>query len=111
MRAIDQGLIPGPRIYPSGAFISQTSGHGDFRMPYEVPRGICGHLTHAEIEGASAIADGADEVLRAAREPGALADLLLVNGNPLDDLSLVATPETSFAVIMKDGVIHRNLLS
>ena len=44
-------------------------------------------------------------------EPGALADLLLVNGNPLDDLSLVATPETSFAVIMKDGVIHRNLLS
>jgi imidazolonepropionase-like amidohydrolase len=43
-------------------------------------------------------------------EPGALADLLLVNGNPLEDLSLVAAPETSFAVIMKDGVIHRNLL-
>jgi len=37
-RAIDAGVIPGPRIYPSGAFISQTSGHGDFRMPYEVPR-------------------------------------------------------------------------
>ena len=305
-RAIDQGLVPGPRIYPSGAFISQTSGHGDFRMPYEVPRGICGHLSHTEIEGAATIADGADEVLRAAREqlmrgasqikmmagggvssfydpidvteyteaelragveaaenwgtyvlvhaytpraiqqalragvrsiehghladeataamiaekgawwslqpflddedanpmhdprsrqkqllvnagtdtayelarkhsiklawgtdtlfdaqlnrrqgaqlakltrwftpaetlrmatsgnaellamsgernpypgplgvvePGALADLLLVNGNPLDDLSLVAAPETSFAVIMKDGIIHRNLLS
>ncbi len=67
-RAVDEGLIPGPRIYPSGAFISQTSGHGDFRMPYEIPRGVCGHLSHAEIAGATAIADGADEVLRAARE-------------------------------------------
>ena len=27
-RAIDEGLVDGPRIYPSGAMISQTSGHG-----------------------------------------------------------------------------------
>src|ERR1700730_4139653 len=33
-RAIDEGIMPGPRIYPSGAFISQTSGHGDFRFPF-----------------------------------------------------------------------------
>ena len=32
-RAIDEGVIKGPRIYPSGAMISQTSGHGDFRFP------------------------------------------------------------------------------
>jgi imidazolonepropionase-like amidohydrolase len=43
-------------------------------------------------------------------EPGALADLLLVNGNPLEELSLIATPGTSFAVIMKDGIIFRNQL-
>jgi imidazolonepropionase-like amidohydrolase len=67
-RAIDEGAVVGPRIYPSGAFISQTSGHGDFRMPHEVPRGICGHLSHVEITGASMIADGVDEVLRAVRE-------------------------------------------
>ena len=30
--AIDQGLIAGPRIYPSGAMITVTSGHGDFRQ-------------------------------------------------------------------------------
>lgn len=36
-RAIDAGLTVGPRIWPSGAMISQTGGHGDFRMPYEVP--------------------------------------------------------------------------
>ena len=37
-RAIDEGVMVGPRIYPSGAFISQTSGHGDFRFVFEVPR-------------------------------------------------------------------------
>ena len=30
-KAIDEGLVAGPRIYPSGKFISQTSGHGDAR--------------------------------------------------------------------------------
>lgn len=67
-QAIDQGLVPGPRIWASGAMISQTSGHGDFRLPYETPRGTCGWLSHSELIGAAAIADGVDEVLRAARE-------------------------------------------
>lgn len=67
-QAIDQGLVPGPRIWPSGAMISQTSGHGDFRLPYETPRGTCGWLSHSELVGAAAIADGVNEVLRAARE-------------------------------------------
>jgi imidazolonepropionase-like amidohydrolase len=67
-QAIDQGSILGPRIYPSGAFISQTGGHGDFRMPNETPRGIAGHLSYSEIVGAAVIADGEVEVLRGARE-------------------------------------------
>jgi imidazolonepropionase-like amidohydrolase len=44
-------------------------------------------------------------------EEGALADLLLVDGNPLQDLSLVATPDTCFSVIMKDGRIYKNGLA
>ena len=36
-RAIDEGVLAGPRIYPSGAMISQTSGHADFRFPFELP--------------------------------------------------------------------------
>jgi imidazolonepropionase-like amidohydrolase len=44
-------------------------------------------------------------------EEGALADLLLVDGDPLANLSLVATPETSFVVIMKDGKVYKDLLS
>jgi imidazolonepropionase-like amidohydrolase len=67
-RAIDEGVVPGPRIFPSGAFISQTSGHGDFRMRHEVPRDPCSHLSHIEIMGGSTIADGVPEVLRAVRE-------------------------------------------
>jgi imidazolonepropionase-like amidohydrolase len=66
-RAIDEGAVAGPRIYPSGAFITQTAGHGDFRMRHEVPR-ACGRLSHGEVTGASAIADGVDQVLRAVRE-------------------------------------------
>jgi imidazolonepropionase-like amidohydrolase len=41
-------------------------------------------------------------------EPGALADLILVNGNPLDNLELVADAAKNFAVIMKDGKIYKN---
>jgi hypothetical protein len=36
-RAIDSNIVNGPRIWPSGAMISQTGGHGDFRMTYEIP--------------------------------------------------------------------------
>jgi imidazolonepropionase-like amidohydrolase len=67
-RAIDEGIVAGPRIYPSGAMITQTAGHGDFRLPHEVPRDPCGALSHGERLGGAAIADGVDQVLRAARE-------------------------------------------
>ncbi len=67
-RAIDEGVVTGPRIYPSGAFISQTGGHGDFRLPYEVPRGVAGYHGHGELLGGAAIADGVAEVIRAVRE-------------------------------------------
>jgi imidazolonepropionase-like amidohydrolase len=43
-------------------------------------------------------------------EVGALADLLLVDGNPLEDMNLVANPDKNFVVIMKDGKIYKNTL-
>ena len=42
--------------------------------------------------------------------PGALADLLLVDGDPIADINLVADPARNFVVIMKDGRIHNNAL-
>ena len=65
---IDQGKLPGPRIYPSGAMISQTSGHGDSRLPHERSRRFFGEVSRGEQLGANFIADGRDEVLTATRE-------------------------------------------
>ena len=66
-QAIDDGLVPGPRIYPSGAMITVTSGHGDFRQLSELPRRP-GQLSHVEELGAAAIADSPDEVRMRTRE-------------------------------------------
>ncbi len=67
-RAIDRGISAGPRIWPSGAMISQTSGHGDFRLPYEVPSQPDAPLSRGEVTGAGMIADGVAEVLKRSRE-------------------------------------------
>ncbi|WP_413531927.1 amidohydrolase family protein [Empedobacter brevis] len=66
--AIDKGKITGPRIWPSGATISQTAGHGDFRTPSERSRRFFGKASRAEEMGATFIADGRDDVLTATRE-------------------------------------------
>jgi imidazolonepropionase-like amidohydrolase len=67
-KAIDEGYAVGPRIYPSGATLSQTSGHGDDRHYTDLHRRWGGSLSFAERQGAAVIADGVPEVLAAARE-------------------------------------------
>jgi imidazolonepropionase-like amidohydrolase len=70
-RGIDVGLVAGPRIWPSGAFISQTGGHGDFRLPNDMPARP-GDFTYTERVNAAAIADSPDQVRLRAREQLAL---------------------------------------
>lgn len=67
-QAIDEGVIEGPRIYPSGPFISQTSGHGDFRGATDVPTNPGAPLTYHERIGVTLIADGVPEVIKRTRE-------------------------------------------
>jgi imidazolonepropionase-like amidohydrolase len=67
-RAIDTGVVEGPRIWPAGAMISQTGGHGDFRQLTDLPKAAGAPLSHPEISGGSAIADNPDEVRLRARE-------------------------------------------
>ena len=67
-RAIDDGLIPGPRIYPSGAIVTVTSGHGDFRQFSDLPRTLGGMLSRIEQLGGAMIADSPDEVRMRVRE-------------------------------------------
>lgn len=67
--AIDKGIITGPRLYPSGGFISQTSGHGDFRdrsdPGFSFRSG--GDSSNFERMGIGNLADGVPEVLKATR--------------------------------------------
>jgi imidazolonepropionase-like amidohydrolase len=67
-RAIDEGIVAGPRIYPSGAIITVTSGHGDFRKANELPRVLGTPLSRQEKTGAAMIADSPDEVRVRVRE-------------------------------------------
>ena len=209
-RAIDEGRFPGPRIYPSGAGISQTGGHADYRPPNAVPRPYATDPDPTVRAGHGAIADGEAQVLIAAREQlrrgasqikimvgggaasptdpldavfalakkkgykkiafgtdvigdpalmarqneeftnrgkwfsnfevirqatsgvaellamrgprdpysaklgvveeGALADILLIGGNPLEDISVLTRPDENIMFIMKDGKIYKNAL-
>jgi len=67
-RAIDLGLYPGPRIYPTGPMISQTSGHADFRPYTAVPSEPDEQLIYISRNGYAAVADGVTEVMRRTRE-------------------------------------------
>ena len=66
-RAIDEGLVPGPRVYPSGAFISQTSGHFDFRARGTANPSLTDETPYwAKYH--TFMVDGPERVLAAARE-------------------------------------------
>lgn len=66
--AIDEGIVVGPRIYPSGPMISQTSGHSDHRLPTEKSLAMGGQHDALVISGDMAVADGEAQMLVAARE-------------------------------------------
>jgi imidazolonepropionase-like amidohydrolase len=64
-RLLAQGDIIGPRLFYSGRALTQTGGGADFRTPYELTD-PCGHISPFSVM--SVIADGVDEVRKAARE-------------------------------------------
>ncbi len=66
-KAIDMGLIPGPRVYSSGGAISQTGGHGDW-AGRNVPAEILGsHMDMSQRTANTWVVDGPDEVTKAVR--------------------------------------------
>lgn len=102
-KAIDQGIINGPRIYPSGATISQTGGHGDFGFPTDVPRDPGAPLSYVEKTGMTSIADGSDQVLMRTREQlrqGATQIKLMAGGgvaSSYDPLDVAQYTEAEFS--------------
>lgn len=87
-QAIDSGVVPGPRVYPSGALLSATGGHGDFSAPYDTPQILGGGNSHLETIGIFAVANGVPQVLAAAREQvkrGASQIKIAVGGGVISD--------------------------
>lgn len=77
-RAIEEGLIRGPRLLYSGKALSQTGGHGDMRGPGENV-----HDDHYYVPSLGRVCDGVDAVRRAARDEirkGAHQVKLMVGG-------------------------------
>ncbi|MEP1593549.1 MAG: amidohydrolase family protein, partial [Halieaceae bacterium] len=92
-RAIDDGWFPGPRVFSSGAFLTQTSGHLDMRNRTNPHINLGGDHSHAQRIGHYTAVDGDDEMLAAARQNfrnGATQLKLATNGgisatySPLD---------------------------
>ncbi len=104
--AIDRGIMPGPRCFPSGAAISQTSGHGDFDPANELPVSLGGEPSRLRRSGMTAVANGVPEVLAATRQQfkrGATQIKIMAGGgvtsdfDPIDTLQF--TPEELRAIV------------
>ncbi len=92
-KVIHDGALLGPRIFSSGAYISQTSGHGDWRLPHE-SNPILKHESPYLIEGNSILADGVAQVLTATREnlkKGATQIKLMGGGGVLSEFDPIHT--------------------
>ena len=101
-RAIDEGLIAGPRIYPSGPIIGQTSGHTDFRPYSAVPTSAAEPLPdylNMYRSGHLALADGVPEVIKRARESlrmGATQIKLAAGGGVASDYDPIDVGEYTY---------------
>jgi imidazolonepropionase-like amidohydrolase len=110
-KAIDEGVVAGPRIFPSGAMITVTGGHGDFRQLFQLPRVMGGLPARMEAIGGSMVADSPDEVRVRVREQlmlGATQIKLTAGGgvasphSPLD-VTTFSAPELRAAVEAADN--------
>lgn len=93
-QAIDRGGILGPRVFPSGALISQTAGHGDFGAAYDRPVDLGGRPSHFEEIGAFTIANGPAQVSSAVRmqlKRGASQIKLALGGGVISDSDPIDT--------------------
>ncbi|MBY8824138.1 metal-dependent hydrolase family protein [Sphingomonas colocasiae] len=101
--ALDARMFDGPRLFYSGLALSQTGGHGDFRVP---GLRLCGCGYTGAI---STIADGVDEVRKAAREQlrwGASQVKIMASGgaaSPSDPIWMVQYTEAEIAAAVEEA--------
>ena len=104
--AVEEGLVHGPRIFPSGMALSQTGGHGDVRprtQSVETCACCAGGLA------GSRIADGVAECRRAARDElrkGATQIKILASGgvaSPYDPIWNLQYSEEEVRAIVEEA--------
>jgi imidazolonepropionase-like amidohydrolase len=102
-RNIDSGRLLGPRVFPSGTFISQTSGHGDMRDRADAGYAPGpGDMSNFQRFGIGAVADGVPEVLKATRlnlRNGATQIKIMAGGGGSSRFDPIDTTQYSLAEI------------
>ena len=104
-RALNEGVVYGPRVFPSGAILSQTAGHGDFRNGRDPQPMLAGVDPYSPAHH-SVVVDGVDQHLAAARENlrhGATQIKIMGGGGVMSDYdpihSLQPSPEEIRAAV------------
>lgn len=104
--AISNGLIAGPRLFPSGKALSQTGGHGDFRpRSDQIESCSCSF----RIGALARIADGVESVRLAAREEiakGATQIKVMASGgvaSPNDPIHYLGYSEDELRAIVEEA--------
>jgi len=109
VRAVEEGLIKGPRIFHAGKALSQTGGHGDMRPATHFEPCACAAY-HGPI---CAVADGVDEVRKAVREElrkGATQIKLMVSGgvlSPSDPVWMDQYSEAEIRAAVEEAATRR----
>ena len=104
--AIAQGLIRGPRLFPSGQALSQTGGHGDLRPR---TRSVVSCACCEYGAGLARIADGVDECRRAARDElrkGATQIKIMASGgvaSPYDPIGNLQYSDEEMRAIVEEA--------
>jgi imidazolonepropionase-like amidohydrolase len=113
--AVAQGLVRGPRLFPSGQALSQTGGHGDLR-PRTRSVASCACCEYGA--GLARIADGVDECRRAARDElrkGATQIKIMASGgvaSPYDPIwNLQYSDEEMRAIVAEAHAWHTYVLA
>ncbi len=100
-RAIEAGVVYGPRVFPSGAILSQTGGHGDWRHP-AAPHPMLESASPYTESDTGVLVDGVDQHLAAARENlrrGATQIKIMGGGGVMSDYDPIDSLQPSPAEI------------
>jgi imidazolonepropionase-like amidohydrolase len=111
-RAVDDGLIDGPRLFIAGKALSQTGGHGDFRERIDLSDpDPC--PCHRNLGAIARVVDGVDAVRKAVREEmraGATHIKIMASGgvaSPTDPIGNLQYSRDEILAIVEEAASHQ----